>query len=489
MPNPGGDTPTRAKKTHTANYESAHVDDARATVTSDIPEVPEVTLDSTLGAFFILNSGYLEPACEILISNRSIKNWNRNPRWKWLRRDPKNVQPHENIVFNCFGEIWEAVRAVAPPELKGSCMNCMIDGNGTPFSSRNNQSRPDGFLYEGQKQNAPNQVGWAAIVQSMEFKKRRDKSAKIDDYAKATWSMHHVMRNDARRRFVFGLTCENTTARLWYNDRCDIVASEEFDINKDWKILVHIFLSMLQATPDRLGYDPDMELRPSLSPTAEPEYDITIHNKDTGKTTIYRTREMISDAGTNSPVGSGTRVWSVNELEEGAKSADTYVLKDTWIPEDRTPEYTIVKNIREAQPVFSQHFLTIRDYGFGSFSFAQDDNTHGTLRRKNLEPTNNVLAIRSCTTRGRSQKDQGTPRGPVGYLRHPPGPHPKGIRDFRHLSEHPLKHCRIVFVETGTPVHKLKDFNDIFTAVGGGLKGTHSVEPSQPPLILFRFIV
>jgi hypothetical protein len=44
--------------------------------------------------------------------------------------------------------------------------------------------------------------------------------------------MHHIMRNDPRRRFAFGLTIENTSARLWYNDRCGVVASESFDLNQ-----------------------------------------------------------------------------------------------------------------------------------------------------------------------------------------------------------------------------------------------------------------
>ena len=41
--------------------------------------------------------------------------------------------------------------------------------------------------------------------------------------------MHHIMREDARRRFTFGFTIENRTMRLWYADRSEILISDFFD--------------------------------------------------------------------------------------------------------------------------------------------------------------------------------------------------------------------------------------------------------------------
>lgn len=37
------------------------------------------------------------------------------------------------------------------------------------------------------------------------------------------------MGEDLRRRFIYGLTIENTTARLWYSDRSQVVVSSPFD--------------------------------------------------------------------------------------------------------------------------------------------------------------------------------------------------------------------------------------------------------------------
>ena len=37
------------------------------------------------------------------------------------------------------------------------------------------------------------------------------------------------MRDDARRRFVYGITINDTLLRFWYNDRSAVIASQLFD--------------------------------------------------------------------------------------------------------------------------------------------------------------------------------------------------------------------------------------------------------------------
>ncbi|KAF8874609.1 hypothetical protein BD779DRAFT_1566008, partial [Infundibulicybe gibba] len=36
------------------------------------------------------------------------------------------------------------------------------------------------------------------------------------DVEKIIWSLHHIMREDARRRFTFGITIEDTQTRFWF---------------------------------------------------------------------------------------------------------------------------------------------------------------------------------------------------------------------------------------------------------------------------------
>ena len=44
--------------------------------------------------------------------------------------------------------------------------------------------------------------------------------------------MHHTLREDPLRRFTYAFTVENTTMRLWYASRSDILVSQVFDIMK-----------------------------------------------------------------------------------------------------------------------------------------------------------------------------------------------------------------------------------------------------------------
>ena len=41
--------------------------------------------------------------------------------------------------------------------------------------------------------------------------------------------MQHIMREDARRRFVIGYTIEDSSMRLWFCNRSDILVTEPFD--------------------------------------------------------------------------------------------------------------------------------------------------------------------------------------------------------------------------------------------------------------------
>ncbi|CAE6457318.1 unnamed protein product [Rhizoctonia solani] len=247
MTRAAGGTPTRTKHTQSPKYRSPHVDNARSTLTNDIPEVPEVKLLPLMNAVLIdIPLDQLNSVCDKLISDGHIIYINKNPKWRCLPRNPSTVKKPETEVFKFIVIIINLIDASCSEQ---SDVNCLADGDRGPTSFRHDRSRPDGFFYLGEQQKRSNLVMWLYVFFTLEFKKAGGKDNQIDNRAKMMWSLHHMMRNDARRRFVHGMTCENTKARLWYHDRCDIVASEEFDLNKDWKHLVRIVLSYLDPSP------------------------------------------------------------------------------------------------------------------------------------------------------------------------------------------------------------------------------------------------
>lgn len=52
------------------------------------------------------------------------------------------------------------------------------------------------------------------------------------NWSKIIWSMFPIMREDPRRRFVIAFTIENTSMRLWFASRSELLASLAFDITR-----------------------------------------------------------------------------------------------------------------------------------------------------------------------------------------------------------------------------------------------------------------
>ncbi|CEL60446.1 hypothetical protein RSOLAG1IB_09652 [Rhizoctonia solani AG-1 IB] len=485
MPDTYADSPTRAKRTHSTEYRSSDVASSRVTLTEDIPVVSEVTLDSLIDTVLApIPEELMTNVCEELVSAGCIDTSDvNNPKWRCMTQNPSTSARQEGEAFEFLQTITEDIAHHSQSQIPPSNLHrrLRIAGNVTPLGARRNTSRPDGYFYLGDS--ALNTAQWNDIVMPMEFKKKRTSQNQIDDFVKVMWSMHHIMRNDPCRRFVHGLTCEDTKARLWFNNRCDVIVSEEFDLNKDWKSLVRIVLSILLANPIQLGYDPSIKIAPPTG--TEPSYDITVYNPDTGETTIYRTTGMLSDIGVDSMVGRGTRVWKVQKLVNGVPTLPEYVLKDTWVYADREAEHIMLIEIREEQPSYAQHFLTPLDYGYVPLDPnlpSVPDNTDNMLGgRKSLRPTGKVIELRGRAPSAAALclKTSSTTRDSVGCFDEVPSSPQGGFRDFGYLSKHPRRHYRIVFEECGAPVHDLRKFKDIFVAIQGGWRGLHAVHISK----------
>ncbi|EUC55231.1 kinase domain protein, putative [Rhizoctonia solani AG-3 Rhs1AP] len=425
----------------------------------DIPEVPEVSLDSLI--YTVLPAppaSVFDSICKTLIANDSIQASDENPQWKCLPPDTSAAK-YETGSLAFFERILlatidshngfesDVTFHIAQTSLPLDCPEFALD-----------LDDPDEFSYLQRPRSGSGKVSWTDIVMAMECDSADDACNKFNAHARVVWSMYHAMRNDPRRQFILGLTCQDTKARLWYHDRCTVFSSEEFDINKDWTHLVRILISVLLAPPDRLGVDPDMELVLSRNPDAAPSYSITIRNSGTGEPTTYRTLEMISSAGADSMVGPGTRLWLVQKLVANELHGPCYTLKDTWVHEDCTPEHVRLEDIRTTQSGYSQYFPTPLDHGFSSFGAT----TGKTLRLTELAPTNKVLIILSLSTDVRTRKNRDSPRS-------------EEYRHFGDVSEQPRRHYRIVFEEVGKPVEDLCDLGDVFTAILGGLEGVRAM--------------
>ncbi|KAH7320520.1 hypothetical protein B0J17DRAFT_710812 [Rhizoctonia solani] len=285
-------------------------------------------------------------------------------------------------------------------------------------------------------------MNWAGIIMPVEF--RGTDPYQIDICARADLRKHQV--------------------RLWFHDRSDVVASEKFDINKDWKCLVRIILPVLSAIPVGLGYDPTVK----------------------GTNNVYRTIGILSDAGTNSMVCRGSRIWKVQKIVDGLPSGSVYTLKDIWLGDDRIPEHEILNKIWKEQPGYAQYFLTPLDYCFVPLDPDNPqipDSTHKTLGREiYLELTGRILSThtRLSSTRWthsevlKGQRTRSALEDGVGD----PDNIPNLLNKFGGHSKHARQHYRIVFKEVGIPVHGLRKSTEVFTAIQGGWEGLHAMHLS-----------
>ncbi|EKM61577.1 uncharacterized protein PHACADRAFT_55426, partial [Phanerochaete carnosa HHB-10118-sp] len=73
---------------------------------------------------------------------------------------------------------------------------------------------------------------------------------------KVLWALNHIIREDPLRRAAYGFTIEDTSTRLWYCDRSQVIASASFDFFKDPKSIIRFFLAALYADKTALGWDP-----------------------------------------------------------------------------------------------------------------------------------------------------------------------------------------------------------------------------------------
>ncbi|KAG2008942.1 other/FunK1 protein kinase [Coprinopsis cinerea AmutBmut pab1-1] len=147
-----------------------------------------------------------------------------------------------------------------------------------------------------------------------------------------------IMKEDARRTFVRGITIENDMLSLWYASRSHTAQSVPFSMVNHPDLVVAAFASLICATPAGLGYDQKVtllsdqtyvyELPPDTERTT-PAYFKTIHLLSDREASIHRAR-----------VWRVKRVVSNSDLRRVPGTRDE-VLKDVYVDEHAKTEADI----------------------------------------------------------------------------------------------------------------------------------------------------
>ncbi|KAI5114952.1 hypothetical protein M0805_000808, partial [Coniferiporia weirii] len=228
--------------------------------------------------------------------------------------------------------------------------------NLTPDSEGNRPSGPRGYmiLKEAEdrvttgSQRHRHDIALTLEIEKYDFDERRN-----DNVRKQLCSLQHAMNSDPCRRFVFGITVENTNMRLWFSSRAVIMVTEAFNFIEDHSTLTHILLSLAFATKAELGWDPTI----TVSTKGRVR---TYHIEVDGE--VYDTVGVLADSGLDM-AGRATRVFKVTK--EGSKTE--LVLKDVWLDDNQGLEHSIYDDLfsdieaqlgKSERDAAAKHFIT-----------------------------------------------------------------------------------------------------------------------------------
>ncbi|CDO76047.1 hypothetical protein BN946_scf184959.g5 [Trametes cinnabarina] len=332
-----GSTPASRRRTaEGASLFSAHTHESRSELQMSFRKYAQTSIDDFVEKVLPpLPPGFGEPTDAVKkVFHKLRRGSNKRAKalekqgdlYKWLSMMtlPKELSSHETVAFqpleNVIADIKAAVDACQWPDALTKPAPAFLyqnSGNTTPASLHrrdSNNSRPDVCFVHSSGQVAPAQKpSWWDIGFVGEFKKGDSSADLHNDIQKVLWSLNIIMREDPCRHFAFGFTIENTTTRLWYCDRTQIISSQAFDFSKDPFSLIWFILAALYSDETAQGWDPTIEcvLENSHNRSGACQYNITVHQicgKDSVEEVLYRTESLLSQTGADGIYGRGTHV-------------------------------------------------------------------------------------------------------------------------------------------------------------------------------------
>ncbi|KZO90256.1 hypothetical protein CALVIDRAFT_410998 [Calocera viscosa TUFC12733] len=351
-----------------------------------------------------------------------------------------------------------------------------------PKSEKENSSQPDGAICRGTKERAAckrHAYRWCNIGVVLEFKRRGRKDVgKMDrtNVEKLNWGMTHVMWDNIERRFVFGVTMEGSTARVWRADRSVVYVSTPFDLHKNRVDVIRMFASFAFASDEALGWDPTFTIK------RDKEY----KRKTTAvrfKDISYTITRIIADNRARELHGSGCRVFQA--VDPNGKVA---AIKDVR-NKTRTPEGDIWKEVRraiEAIPAEDRKLpddRTIEDY-FVNVVAHGDVVVNGTTDDTAETDTETWMSARKIDTdrltSGGNKTITTTARNSEGPNSNSEGPNGGGVvrpkrveagtsltlrGDTRQIRIDHRVHYRTVMENVGEPLHHVSNLQRAFNAL------------------------
>ncbi|THH28687.1 hypothetical protein EUX98_g5506 [Antrodiella citrinella] len=398
----------------------------------------------------------------------------KNGRLSEFPQDPRHMTGDEHTVFKGMERLSNTVLEAAIPIMGEPTARSYCRPRNTEKSETENGGfKSDGNQFLGLGA-SPGALYIVDSVTNHKYKKSDEPSEVNQNRRQMLGNAAHIMFADPARRFRFAVTIENTSMRLWFLSRTVCFVTKPFNFITEPMHYVRFLLATSFGSKEALGWDPTVSRVTTNDGKVVYEYLVE------GKT--YRT---VGDAALFSHqayrlLGRAIRVWRVKEVgPDGELFRDEHALKDYWLPEYCQTEGEIQAEIFEdaakARPddsemKFKNYFMTI---------------LHDTvLPPSNLPPipptTCRQLQLIVSETKAptvphvkRSTNAQPTGGNVVSTPAPERGDYPSYVAGGVPVTirYEPRKHCRLVFKEVGTPLHKIPNHINLFLCLVDALKG------------------
>lgn len=243
------ETPLARKATSTDAYLQGNTNARRKAVIEDIGEtIPEVSVKYFLEALVPqLRRGL---SVDKTIKKLKLKgDITPDGHWALFSVSPGKAEPVEDVYFQPLVDVAKSIVSQSGGNANDQLLTLVQRPREKPMAYvRSSETKPDGCFVLKSKTPDAARLRWQDMALCAEYKKQ-DRLKDRDDVsivcvhrfpliemlfasqnvAKVLWSMHQCMREDARHRFVYGMTIENETMRLWFSSRADTFVSKEIN--------------------------------------------------------------------------------------------------------------------------------------------------------------------------------------------------------------------------------------------------------------------
>ncbi|KAF4615049.1 hypothetical protein D9613_002445 [Agrocybe pediades] len=189
----------------------------------------------------------------------------------------------------------------------------------------------------------------ADIAVPFTFKIKDNQATREENRLQLITSILHIMNDDIRRNFIYGVTIENDRVSLWYFSRTHSVKARSFSFVKEPIKFVQVLTALLTADRDKLGYDNRISMLSDRNflykmPPAE--------NQSSDRSFLLN--EVVSEVRAVRVRSRTSRIFKVTEVDSNHKALKPekeFILKDVWIdaevPTEVQIQAEILSNIKD----------------------------------------------------------------------------------------------------------------------------------------------